>query len=212
MSNLKSMIISVPFMGPMFELCDKANPLAARVRTTNSVRRELDGSWLADNFDGVGFMRGMANAGHAVSGQDALLVGAGGAGAPLAYCSAEASVASLVFSDLGEERAGGLAELVHAVFPNCEVTTGPSDPGGHSLVLSATPVGLRSDDPSPLDVDKLTAEMTVADIITEPRQTPLLKGALEIGCKVQYGQPMMVCQMAAMAEFLGVRQGRKRDG
>ena len=211
MSNLKGMIISVPFKGPVFELCDRANPLAERVRTANSVRREPDGSWLADNFDGVGFMRGMAAAGHRIADEEVLLVGSGGAGASLAYCIAEAGAASLVLSDVDRDRASGLAALVAEAFPACQVSTGPADPRGKTLVVNATPVGLKSDDPYPLEAENLTPEMTVVDIIMEPRQTRLLKIAMEIGCKVQFGQPMMDCQMAAMAEFLGVRQGQKRD-
>ena len=211
MRNLKGMIISVPFKGPVFELCDRANPLAARVGTANSVRREPDGAWLADNFDGVGFVQGMKNASRALAGEEALLVGAGGAGASIAYCLAEEGVASLVISDLDEKRAGRLVELVGAAFPDCAVSTGAADPRGRTLVVNATPVGLRADDPYPLDVDGLTAEMTVADIIMEPVETRLLKKAKAVGCKIQFGQLMMDCQMAAMADFLQVRQGRKLD-
>ncbi len=211
MRNLKGMIISVPFKGPVFELCDRANPLAARVGTANSVRREPDGAWLADNFDGVGFVQGMKIAGRALAGEDALLVGAGGAGSSLAYCLAEEGAASLVISDIDQNRAARLTELVASAFPGCAVRTGPADPSGRTLVVNATPMGLRADDPYPLDVDGLTAEMTVVDIIMEPVETRFLKKAMAVGCKVQFGQLMMDCQMTAMADFLQVRQGRKLD-
>lgn len=212
MSNLKGMIVSVPFKGPVFELCHRANPLAARVRTANSVRREPDGSWLADNFDGVGFMRGMAKAGHRVAGERVLLVGAGGAGSSLAYCIAEAGAASLIISDIDHNRAEQLAQLVRAAFSDCEISTGAADPRGQTLVVNATPIGLHEDDPYPLDVEGLQAHMTVADIIMAPRETRLLKKAMAIGCTVQFGQPMMDCQMEAIAEFLQVRNGRKQHG
>ncbi len=207
MSNLKGMIISVPFKGPVFDLCDRANPLAARVGAANSVRREPDGAWLADNFDGAGFMRGMANAGNNICGEHVLLVGAGGAGCSLAYCIAEDGAASLTISDIDEDRARRLADLVGEAFPSCDISTGPADPRGKTLAVNATPLGLKSDDPYPMDVDGLTPEITVADIVMEPRETRLLKLAMGIGCKVQFGQPMMDCQMEAMADFLQVRRG-----
>ena len=79
-------------------------------------------------------------------------------------------------------------------------------------MVNATPIGLRDDDPFPLDADGLRPDMTVVDIIMEPKETRLIKKAMEVGCKVQFGQPMMDCQMEAMAEFLQVRDGRNSDG
>ena len=56
-----------------------------------------------------------------------------------------------------------------------------------------------------------TAKQTVVDIIMDPRETRLLRYARDLGCRVQYGQPMMDCQMKAMGDFLKVAQGPKRD-
>jgi shikimate dehydrogenase len=210
MENLRGMIISVPFKTRVFEKCTSAHPRAARVKAANSVLRMPDGSWRADNFDGVGFVQGLKNAGITAAGQDVLQVGGGGAGASIAYFLAEEGAKSVTICDIEVSRAVALADLVGDMFPDCKITTGASDPRGYSMVVNATPIGLNADDPYPLDVSGLSSNMTVVDIIMDPVETKLLKYATELGCQVQYGQPMMDCQMVAMAEFLKVGNGPKR--
>jgi shikimate dehydrogenase len=37
-----------------------------------------------------------------------------------------------------------------------------------------------------------------------PALTPLLKSAQDKGCRIQYGLPMLECQIEMMADFMGV--------
>lgn len=210
MENLKGIVISVPYKQRVYEKCATAHARAERVRSANTVIRNADGTWHADNFDGVGFMDGLAAAGIDVTGRNVLQVGAGGAGASLAYCLAEQSARAVTISDIASDRAEKLAGLVAQSFPDCRLRSGLPAPGGHDIIINATPVGLKAEDPYPLDVTGLGPEMTVVDIIMEPRETRLLQYAGELGCRVQYGQPMMDCQMKAMGACLGVLKGPKR--
>lgn len=210
MENLKGMIISVPFKQRVFEKCATAHPRAARVGAANTVVRGPDGQWHADNFDGVGFMDGLAEAGIDVAGKRVLQVGAGGAGASLAYCLAEAGAAAVTLSDTVAERVDELVRLVTQTFPDCALRSGAPDPEGHDIIINATPMGLHPDDPLPVKVSGLQPDMIVVDIIMDPVETPLLRYAKGLGCRVQYGQPMMDCQMKAMGECLNVLQGPKR--
>jgi shikimate dehydrogenase len=57
----------------------------------------------------------------------------------------------------------------------------------------------------PLDVRKLSPNMTVVDIIMDPRETALLQHAKALGCTIQHGQPMMDCQMELLVDFLQIR-------
>nr|WP_309503828.1 shikimate dehydrogenase [uncultured Roseovarius sp.] len=210
MENLKGMIISVPYKQRVFEKCATAHPRAARVGAANTVVRGPDGQWHADNFDGVGFMDGLAEAGIDVAGRRILQVGAGGAGASLAYCLAEAGAAAVTISDTATNRAEYLARLVEQTFADCTLRAATPDPEGHDIIINATPMGLKPDDPLPVDVTRLQPSMIVVDIIMDPVETPLLRHAKELGCRVQYGQPMMDCQMKAMSECLNVLNGPKR--
>lgn len=205
MKNLKGMVISVPFKALACAAADVRNPRAERVGTANAIMRDADGRLRADNFDGAGFVEGMRRAGHAIAGKKALMVGAGGGGASIGFCIAEEGAESLTISDIDMQRAERLATLVAQAFPACRVSVGSADPAGHDLVINATPIGLKPGDAPPLRLEHLTPDMTVVDIIMEPRETALLTYARSIGCPVQYGQPMMDCQMELLADFLRIR-------
>ncbi|MDL2409924.1 shikimate dehydrogenase [Rhizobium calliandrae] len=206
MTNLKGIIVSVPFKANAAKAADVRNPRAERVGTANAVIREADGRLRADNFDGAGFLEGMRRSGHQLSGRKVLLVGAGGAGASIGFCIAEAGATHLTIHDIDPNRAGDLAARISAEFHECRVEVGEPNPEGHNVIINATPIGLKADDPMPLQADKLDASMTVVDIIMDPKDTALLRHAKSLGCPVQYGQPMMDCQMELLGEFLRVRE------
>ena len=187
--NIRGVIISVPYKVAVYHKCSAAHDRAARVQSANSVRRLPDGSWYADNFDGVGFIDGLRAGGHEIAGRRILQVGAGGAGASLTYCLAEEGAAEIRLADIDHDRAAKLAALVGKAFPNCRIAVGQPDPSGLDMAINATPSGLKATDPLPMDVHKLTPDMTVVDIIMEPAETALLKAAKEIGCRVQPGPP-----------------------
>lgn len=210
--NVRGVIVSVPYKVAVYHKCAAAHDRAARVQSANSVRRQADGSWYADNFDGVGFIDGLKAGNHRISGRRILQVGAGGAGASLAYCLAEAGAAEIRLADIDPGRAEKLAALVAKAFPACRVTVGAADPSGMDMAVNATPVGMREDDPLPLDVGKLTPEMTVVDIIMEPAETALLRKARKIGCRIQPGRPMMDFQVRGMAEFFDIEHKSRAHG
>jgi shikimate dehydrogenase len=213
LKNLRGLIVSVPFKTRAMQLCDHANLRAARVGTANCVIREPDGSFRCDNFDGAGFVAGLERNNHRIEGRDALLVGAGGAGASIGFCIAEAGARALTIHDVDAARAEALAARIREAFPDCLVAVGAGlpDPAGHDLIVNATPVGMKPDDPIPLAADSLSAGMVVVDIIMQPRETPLLQRARAAGCAVQYGQDMMDCQMELLADFLNVRRSREKN-
>jgi shikimate dehydrogenase len=209
MSNLRGIIISIPFKVPALAKAVSAHPRAARVGAANVLRRRPDGAWEADNFDGYGFVLAMKAAGHALSGKRVLQVGAGGAGASIAHCLAEEGAAAVTIHDVDAARAEALAAKVRTSFPACDARSGSNDPAGMEIVVNATPVGMKDGDPLPVDVAGLRPGMVVMDIIMEPHETRLLAEAKARGCAVQYGRPMMDCQMQAMADFLDAeRTGR----
>lgn len=210
MSNLRGVIVSIPYKVPMLAKAETAHPRAARVGAANILRRLPSGGWEADNFDGYGFVMAMKNKGHAMAGKKALQVGAGGAGCSIAFCLAEEGVAELTIADIDPSRAKNLAEQVQKNFPDCRVTAGPADPKGMDIAVNATPVGMHDGDPLPMQVEGLRPGTVVFDIIMEPAETRLLAEAKARGCHAEPGRPMMECQMQAMADFLDAE--RKNRG
>jgi shikimate dehydrogenase len=62
---------------------------------------------------------------------------------------------------------------------------------------------MRTDDPLPVDLDGVTSEVAIADVITKPAITRLVQEAIERGCPVQLGPQMTDAQVTAQAEFFG---------
>ncbi len=63
---------------------------------------------------------------------------------------------------------------------------------GFDIVINATPLGLKSDDPLPVDADIITSGMTVCDLIY--KKTGLLKQADAKGAKTIDGSGMLLWQ------------------
>jgi shikimate dehydrogenase len=204
MRNLGGVIVSVPLKEAAYRLSDESDDTAVEVGAANAVRRERDGRMVCANFDGPGFLAGLLRNGRDARGKHALLVGAGGAGAAIAFELAKSGVASIRITDTVAGKADRLAAAVKARHGALEITAGAADLSGRDLVINATPCGLHPDtDPLPIAVEKLTADMIVADIIMKPRTTPLLAAALRTGCDVRYGSGMLDMQAELIMRFFG---------
>jgi len=140
--------------------------------------------------------------GMAVAGARVLLLGTGGAGRTAALKLASEGVAELSLVNRTVTRAEALAsELGHA-FPGILVRVGyPS--GEVDLVLNATSLGLRSDDPLPFDQNRwdLHRARAVLDMVYRPAETPLLRVARTAGCRCANGLGMLLYQGAAALEI-----------
>jgi shikimate dehydrogenase len=70
------------------------------------------------------------------------------------------------------------------------------------VVLNATPVGMKEDDPYPLEVDRLTPQMFVGCVITAPAVTALIAAARAKGCQTITGAHMFAKVRDLMVDFL----------
>lgn len=204
MRNLDGLLVTVPHKIATRAFADRESRMTTLAGSTNALRREPDGGWFAENFDGVGFVRGLEAAGFAPAGRRVALIGAGGAGGALAAALLLADVAEVAVCDPDREKLGALVDRLRPHFPG-RIGGGPT-PGlaGADLVVNATPLGLRPQDPLPFDLDALPAGAVVADIIMKPKETALLRAAAARGHPVQYGYPMLAQQLDLYRDFFGL--------
>jgi shikimate dehydrogenase len=201
MENLDGLLVTVPHKAAACAFADRVSATVAVTGSTNAVRREPDGSWYADNFDGAGFVTGLRQAGHDLGGRQAVLVGAGGAGSAIAAALLDAGVAGLAVCDPDTVRLHALLDRLTARWPGRVAGTDRPDLAGVQLAINATPLGLRPDDPLPFDPAGLPAGAVVADIIMQPRETRLLCAAASRGLSVHQGQHMLLHQLDAYRTF-----------
>ncbi len=203
MKNLGGFVTTVPHKTAVAALCDELGDAGRAIGAVNAVRREADGRLIGNMFDGAGFVAGLRSQGYDPAGRRALLIGAGGAAAAIAFALAEAGVASLTVANRTRSKAEEIAVRIAKYFPARPIMVGNADPTDHDLVINATSLGLRADDPLPIDATMLTPAMTVAEIIMKPETTPLLAAAKARGCTIHYGRHMLDEQVRLIADFIG---------
>lgn len=197
--NLAGIIVTIPHKPASVDLVDDLTEQARVVHSVNFIGVRPDGSWLGDIMDGIGFVENLKANGADPAGRRALLIGAGGVGTAIAFALAEAGVSELVVYDRDRERCEALAKRLGDL--RKPVTAGAPDPRGFDLVVNASPVGMREDDPLPVDPMRIEPGAVVADVIVH--ETELLRRAASAGCRTIDGTGMMDHQLAAMAAHLG---------
>lgn len=199
--NVDGIIVTVPHKFAAFGLCTTTSERATFLRAVNTIRRNPDGSWHGDMFDGLGFIEAMRDNGCDPRGKCALLIGAGGAGSAIAHALLHAGVASLALADTSKLRRTTLIDRLNWL-KIAPVTHGTADPAGYDIVLNATPMGMKEGDPYPADVTKFSGAMFVGCVITAPAISPLIAAAREQGCATITGADMFTRVRDLMVNFL----------
>jgi shikimate dehydrogenase len=201
-ANLDGLVLTMPFKDRIVPHLASISRRAAQVGAVNAARRSGTGGWIGDMFDGVGLIGAVKGLGIELAGLRVGLVGAGGAGSAIAFALVESGVASLNIVDADRDRAENLAQRMVAAGAPIVPSARPFRTGAVDLLVNATPVGMGSDDGTPIDVGDLTAATSVVDIVTRPT-TPLLAAAERAGCRHAGGAAMVAAQTAAILSFLG---------
>lgn len=146
-------------------------------------------------------MDGVEKAGLAIAGCRALLAGCGGAGSAIALELLERGATHLAIHDIDIARRDAAVKRLSARFP-ARVGVGCVDPSGFDLIANATPMGMRPDDPLPVDVGKLRPHQFAACVVTLLEAPSLIGEARRRGCRVMTGTEMFDAQAETLVDFL----------
>lgn len=200
--NVDGIIATVPHKFACFELCATTSDRARFLQSVNTMRRNPDGSWHGDAFDGLGFVQAARAAGGAPEGRRVLVVGAGGAGSAIALGFVEAGAATVAVHDGDPARRDALLRRL-AGLGRAEVVAGSPDPTGFDIVANATPAGMSPADPLPVDVERLAPGTFVGCVITAPAVSPWIAAARARGCgRSMVGADMYRVVQTLMLDFL----------
>jgi shikimate dehydrogenase len=202
LGNLSGVLVTMPHKQRMLAFADELHPTARQVGALNVIRCDKDGRWVGAIFDGRGCVLGMQWEGNDPANKSVLLVGAGGAGRAIAFAVASAGARALTIFDVDERRADELARFV-AAETGCTTSRGSPDPRGFEIVINATPLGMNTNDPLPVNPERLEPGSVVVDIINASEPTPLCRAAHARGCRTQGGRPMHEGQAMHALRFLG---------
>ena len=203
LSNIHGALVTMPHKVPIVVLLDEVSVSVKVAGACNAVRVEPNGKIIGDMFDGEGFVRGVLRKGRKLANARVLVAGNGGVGSAIAASFAKAGSAELALFDAYAPMMNGLADRLRANYPNLKVTVGSNDPSGYDVVVNATPLGMKPDDPLPMDVTRIAPSTFVGEVVMKAEITPFLAAARERGCEYQIGTDMLFEQIPAYLEFFG---------
>ena len=205
MKSLGGFVVTVPHKAAIVDLLDDVSASARLIGAVNTVRREEDGRLVGDMLDGVGFVKGLREAGIEPKGQSAYLAGAGGAANAIAFALVEAGVTSLTIANRTRTKVEDLIRRLTIAYPQADLRIGTGDPSGHQLVVNGTSLGLRAGDALPFETETLQADQIVAEVIMDPEETAIMAQAKARGCRVHPGKPMLASMRYLIADFMRVQ-------
>lgn len=198
--NIDGIIVTIPHKFASLAHCATLTDRARIIGSVNVLRRNADGTWHGENFDGLGMLGGIRSQGGDPAGKKAMLVGAGGAGMAIAQGLLEAGVSELAMHDVDTARRDLLVGRMREHYGD-RAKIGSDDPTGFELVVNATPMGMRPEHPLPVQVDKLSPDAFVGCVITAPAVSPWVAAARAKGCRGSVGIDMYQAEQGLMLDF-----------
>ncbi len=187
-------------------LVERVDPSAATIGAVNTLRRTA-GGYEGFNTDGYGLVEGLRSSlGVDVAGADVVLLGAGGAARAAAVACLQRGCRTLL---IGNRSPGPVDALVAAISTVAGATavrgfslaSPPGDLPRDAVIVNATSLGLKQDDPPPVDLRMFPGRPAVFDMIYKPAETALTRAATALGLRTASGLSMLVHQGARSLEL-----------
>lgn len=195
--------VTIPHKIAAAKLVDDIAGPAAIIETINTIVNR-DGRLEGHSTDGIGFIRSLEE--HAEMNYrnlPVLIAGAGGAARAVGVALAAKGVPRISIINRTRKMADEFEALLTKNFSHIQVTVMTPDEeygkivASSRLIINATPLGMEGLKRVSLDVDKLSKQHVVCDIVYSRSQTtPLLVAAKEKGASVLGGLGMLLHQGA----------------
>jgi shikimate dehydrogenase len=186
--------VTIPYKIAIIPFLDELDTEAKQVGAVAVVVNQ-DGKLIGGTTDGKGALKALQEKTD-VAGKKIALLGAGGAARAIAFALHQAGGNLTILNRAEEiEMAESLAKELSC--PWGDFSRLDSSVSQADILIQTTPVGMAN---SPLagrslvPAELLRKEMTVMDIVTNPRRTRLLQDAENHGCNVVYGDRMLLWQ------------------
>jgi shikimate dehydrogenase len=184
--------VTVPHKEAIMPVLDRVESEASFMGAVNTVVNR-DGKLIGHNTDGRGFMRSLEEEGVEVEGKRVLLVGAGGAARAVSWYVSEKASELSIFNRTPERAERLVSDLsINRKNVSRVETLDAVEVGEVDIIINATSLGLREEDPLPFDVAGLHEGQTVVDLIY--LETKTLREASSRGCRVLGGLGMLLWQ------------------
>ncbi|MFS4581638.1 shikimate dehydrogenase [Phaeobacter sp. C3_T13_0] len=188
--------ITIPHKELIMEIADQVTDRATLIGAANTLIFRRDGSILADNTDGYGFITNLHQSApdwDPASGP-AVVFGAGGASRAVIASLLEAGVPEILLSNRTRERAdqfrsefGSRIQVVDWVQVGNVIEQA-------ALLVNTTSLGMVGKPRLRVPLDGLRPDAVVSDLVYTPLKTDMIQWAEDIGCTTVDGLGMLLHQ------------------
>lgn len=201
--NIAGLNVTIPHKERVLPYLSEIAKEAAMIGAVNTIK-VMDNRLIGYNTDGVGFTASLIEAGYPVQGRNILILGGGGSAKAVAFQSAVEGARRIIISNRTVHKAAVIKEQMKKYFSSIEIKvigTGYNElkdiMDKIDIVVNATSVGLKIEDPSPLPKEFLHEGLFICDLIYNPPTTALIRHAKESGIPCMNGTGMLLHQGAA---------------
>ncbi|HTY44526.1 MAG TPA: shikimate dehydrogenase [Patescibacteria group bacterium] len=204
--HIRGLNVTIPYKEAVLEYLKKESP---EVRFTGAANTLIvkDNDYLEGwNTDGIGFHRHLiTDLRFEPAGKAVVILGAGGAAKAVTDQLARQGVKTIAIFDVDKEKSTKLTAKLAQEFPavhcRCADALEDIDLRDTDMLVNATPVGMKKDDPCLIAADKLHSGLLVYDLIYNPAETELLRRARAKGATASNGLGMLLYQGARSFEL-----------
>jgi len=195
--NLAGINVTVPHKEKVIHFLNEVDKEASFIGAVNTIVNS-NGVLKGYNTDGRGFMKSLSETGIKVKNKNVLIIGAGGASRAIGYYLCQ-SASKLFLYDIDRKKAEKLIGALKKINNNVFSVGNMNNLDKYDVIINATPLGLRKNDPVPVDVSLLNPRHIVCDLIY--KKTELLDKAARKGCRTLNGLGMLLWQGAFAFEL-----------
>lgn len=201
-ATIDGLLVTMPHKNSIMAHLEAVSSVALRAGGVNAVKRLASGKFVGAQFDGMALVEVLISGGVPLGDAHVLLAGVGGAGLAISHAIAGHGCKILAITETNANLRDGAIAMLRAQ-GHCPVAAyRAEDRAAFDLLINATPMGMRPDDPSPFDSDLVTRAHWVADIVADPPQTRLAEMAHESGVPLITGRDMVGGQVGLISRWL----------
>lgn len=203
--NFRGLNLTIPHKVQALDLVEQVSREAQLMGAVNTLLRNETG-YSGLNTDGYGLERGLElDLEITFEGVAVMVLGAGGAARAAAVRALLSGCAQLFIGNRSPDRLQSLVKALEPITDEIDLRTfnlnqPPRNLPKSGVLINATALGLKSDDPTPINVAQLPANWKVYDMVYNPPETVLLKQTEARGMEAANGLSMLVYQGAQALE------------
>jgi shikimate dehydrogenase len=203
--NFIGINLTIPHKVEALDLVASVDPVAEKMGAVNTLIRQEFG-YHGKNTDGYGIETALKqDLGVSISGSDVIILGAGGASRATVVQCLNSGCRKVWLGNRSIERLNDLVESIGGPNDRLETFALAEPPTERipddAILINATSLGLKPEDPSPVDLRLLPKGLRVYDMIYNPPDTALIKMATSLGYPTANGLSMLVHQAAKSLHY-----------